>query len=70
MKTQLTIKTPQDAFFRSACYEQSVPFVCVEEHEDGNRYELTCEPFELYYLGVNIGLKISLQISIQAALNK
>jgi hypothetical protein len=70
MTTQLTIRTNQDIHFRNSCAEQSIKFVCVNEFEDGNRYEITCEDFELYYLGVNMGLKVGLGIAIDNVIKR
>jgi hypothetical protein len=70
MTTQLTIRSTQDIHFRNSCAEQSIKFVCVSEFEDGNRYEITCDDFELYYLGVNMGLKVGLGIAIDNVIKR
>lgn len=64
MKTDITVRKETEAIFKEACNELSIPYEVVKELEDGSVFRLKCDPYDLYYLGRMVGLKIGNKIAM------
>jgi hypothetical protein len=63
MKTQISISLAMDAIFQQTCQELGLFPYCIEEGVDSNTYELHYQiTNDLYYLGIQMGLKKSQEI--------
>lgn len=63
MKTQLLVSLEMDSIFHRTILELGLSAVCIQEDADSNRYEITYMfPHDLYYLGIQVGLKKSQEI--------
>lgn len=63
MKTQLSIYLSMDEIFRKCCTELNLTYTCIQEEIDGNRYEIHyLFPHDLFYLGVQMGMKKTQEI--------
>jgi hypothetical protein len=52
-----------DSIFHRTILELGLSAVCIHENVDSNRYEITYMfPHDLYYLGIQVGLKKSQEI--------
>lgn len=60
MKEALRIPIDQDSVFRQAVERAGLTIICIEEHIEYNRYEVTMEhAFELFYLGQYVGIELN-----------